>query len=261
MVSRLCVIFALSTATLAQEDASGLARSGLGEVVGASVRVGAFNPSGLAWIDDGQSTISIVPALFGVSELRRAGAVVSYRFGSIGTAATINVLQAGSSQYVGGRASVGFPLSDDVGVGVDALLARWSFPTYAPRYESALGVGVDVRSGPAESGGSIRLRVQQGRAISVRDLSAGVGCSIDAGDDIRISVECLQEPIVPVAIRCAVVAKPIESLTLILSWAESPGVVGSGIGCEVSGWAALFGAQWHPLLGWTQALDLTVSWD
>lgn len=96
--------------------------------------------------------------------------------------------------------------------------------------------------------------------MSQDDLSAAIGCRIAAGDDVFLLVECVQEAVVPITVRCALRVQPFESLTLVGSWAENPGSIGTGVEWGLAEWRMQFGAQWHSLLGWTQAVDVRFAW-
>ena len=261
MGSRTVAALLLPLCVAAQEDASSLARCGTGEVVGVIVRVGEYNPAGLAWLKGGASVLSTVPFVFGIDGLHRSGALLAQRLVDAGIAISGDLLVAGSSRRVSGRTSIGFRFDEEIGVGAELRLARWIFPRYSAVSELSLGAGLMIRSGPATSGSLLRMRVQQGRQVRWRDLSFGVGCAVTATENLEFNLECMQEPVVPLTIRYSMAYVPIHEVSLVVSWSDDPGSIGAGVGCTVSAWSALFGAQWHPELGWTQALDLRLSWE
>ncbi len=255
------MVLVLTTTAAAQHDASSISRSGIGEAVGMEVRVSDFNPAALAWIKGGGLVLSAVPAPYGLPELRRGGAMASERIVGLGAGISFTFHSAGSSRSVGGRASVGYSLSDDMAAGLDVRMSRWTFPRYEPRTEFGAGFGIAIVSGPAMTGGILRLTGQEGRPLALHDLSAGIGCRVEAGNDVDLLVECMQGSIVPITVRWGAIVRPIEHAALICSWSENPATIGAGIEWGTAVWNVQFGAQWHSVLGWTQALDVRISWE
>jgi hypothetical protein len=187
--------------------------------------------------------------------------MASERIAGLGAGISFNFHAAGSSRSVGGRVSVGYTWDDDIAAGVDVCMSRWTFPRYEPRTEFGAGFGIAIVSGPAMTGGILRLTGQEGRPLSLHDLCAGIGCRVEAGDDVDLMVECVQGSVVPITIRWGAIVRPIEHVALTSSWSENPATIGTGIEWGTGVWQVQFGAQWHSVLGWTQALDVRILWE
>lgn len=238
-----------------------MARCGTGEVLGAAPRVGPFNPALLAWQTRSSIIVSAVPAPFGLPTLARGGVVATLPFWGTRWSVGLQAARAGTSHRLSGRVSWGGGLAENAAAGIHLGMASWQFPRYASVAECEAGVGVLLRSGTAVSGAKITLQVQEGRPVSADDVVWGVGCGMVASEDLEVTAEAIQGPFVPPIIRCAGTVRPFVGVELVLAWADVPGSVGGGCGFDAGAWNVFVGVQWHPLLGWTQALDLRVRWE
>ncbi len=220
--------FALAFASVcsAQDDASSVARCGVGEILGAAPRIGPFNPALLAWQIRTSLMVSAVPAPFGLPTLARGGIVATIPFWGTSTSVGVQATRAGTSLRLSGRISWGIGLGENTAAGIHLGMASWQFPRYASVSEWDAGVGFLLRSETAVSGARISLRAQQGRPVSASDVVWGVGCGLVASEDLQVTAEAIQEPFVPPVIRCAAVVRPMASVELVLAWSDVPCSVG-----------------------------------
>ncbi len=247
-----------ATVAAAQEDASSLAWSNVGEVAGDAMPLGVFQPAALGWAEAPTVAISAVPNLYGVPGLRSnaIGTILAIR--RVGCAATVSELEAGTAQRLKMRLNVGIVLVDGVSAGLGIGLAQWSFARYGPVYDGDLTIGAQARSERITTGVALSAAVQEYRPLTVENLRVAVGSAVRLSDEITVIAEAVDAGTFDV--RMGARARIIDDFAVIFSWSDGSKVAGVGVDLRFVEWRAVAGARWHPLLGWSQGMELHFSW-
>ncbi len=243
---------------MGQEDASALAWSGIGEAVGSAGQLGRFHPAALASEPSTMLMVSVIPSIYGIGPLRRAGTGFQLSGSRWGAMISAGALDAGSARRAQARLSLGGTLTEALSVGVAAGVARWSFQGYSPILEGEASAGCQFHSAGVTTGALVTCVAQSGRPVRSDELQFAFGASVRPGDGIRISVEAVGSH--DMELRAGARIEAVESLALIVSWSDTIGSVGGGIDVTTGALQWVVGTRWHPLLGWTHGGDLRFAW-
>lgn len=252
------VVSCLAAAS-AQEQASTLAWSAVGQAAGAAGPFDDRTPASLAWMTGSQLAISAVPAIHGMSELRSGSAGFAKGSGSYGFGLSMTVLEAGRTRFTRAHLGGGIQLLDGVAAGLAGSIGWWTFPRYGSVPEGSAHAGIQVRSERITSGLLVGLRLQKGRPVTRTGLLIVIGGAVKFSDRVTAIAEAIDED--GVSLRAGASILLVDEVAIILSWSERSHVAGGGLAVRVDAWQVLSGSRWHPVLGWTHGVELSVAWE
>lgn len=251
-------IFTLVSVAVAQDDASSLAWSCVGEAAGSAIPLGQGQPAALAWSRGTVVAISAVPNVYGMSGLRSGGIGGMHGAEGAGFGSALTVLEAGTTRRLMMRLNAGVVLTDAVSVGLGVQLSRWSFARYGAVHEAGLTIGAQVRSEHLTTGIALYATAQEFRPLTADGLRLAVGSAIRLSEEIMVIAEAVDAR--ALELRMGVQAKIIDELAVIFSWSDGTEVVGAGLDMRSADWRAVAGGRWHPILGWSYGIDLLLAW-
>jgi len=237
------------------------ALGGAGTALAGSVWDINGNPAGLAAITRMECSWTVVPAPFGLTELRTSAAAVSCPFGKLAAGALCE--RFGFDLFR--RESAAFCVASEFDRVRAGLLVRFLRFDIA-RYGSACTVGIDagfqIHAGHSVTFGARMTGVNHPAIGVVRDPlpgSCALGCSYVPADIAIVTAEYVKEIGFDAAPRFGAEYRPENLFACRIGVSGNPPLLCAGCGFAARGWSFDYAYQSHADLGATQLFTLTAS--
>lgn len=219
------------------------------------------NPASLAACRSSSAAAFVVPALFGLSELRTVGAAAAYPVS--GAVLGGSLYRFGFDLYheTGLSLACGLEPADGLAVGGSVHLRLVGIARYGQRtaWSADLGAVAEVTGGVWIGAG---VRSLWGAAILLpgQDLPTTVSAAVAASprENTLVIAELEREEGFGPSVKCGIECDVVRALTVRGGWATNPETISAGVAVRVGLLEFAYAGSLHGELGWTHAVELQV---
>jgi len=237
--------------------ARSVAMGGVSGALGGDVWSASLNPALCATIQKSLLAIDYVPATFGLTELRRAGAALALPLGR--TSLGIAGMQFGSELYRETWFSAGgaVRLGSDLCLGASLSLLSLSIHRYGSAAAVSLTIGGVLEPLPDLQCGWTVVNAAATRLGSSGERMAPAiiaGATTRLLDALLLSIDIWKEGRFPAEIHIGVEYSPLAIFSLRAGITHEPALYCAGFGVAVGPGRLDYGVSLHPVLGFTHTL-------
>lgn len=218
------------------------------------------NPAGVATVSSSTVSLTLLPGLFGIPELRSTAACAVVPFSSVVLGAGVKRFGFDLYRETSFLAAGATRIDEHHAVGVAVELRRVAIQDYGSQTIPLVSVGMLLRLP-----GSLLVGGRTGNLLGVRIGHERVPRSLTAGissvplEGVLLSAEIEGDTRSAVTVRCGIEVRPVPFFTLRAgtAWDPSRWAIGGTISTRFSEFS--YGGDLHPVLGWTHCIELAIA--